>query len=116
MSNNTVYNRMNYRMNYPINNPRPFSEAMDMINSIYGKSKALEAENERLKIELGELKKKEIDLNNLKESEIETVLSSNKIAPRLLFEAIQRIDNRYQFICEDRVTGTTTRIKTEYSA
>lgn len=114
--NNTMCNRMNYKMNYPMNTPRPFSEAMDMINSIYGKNKALEAENERLKIELGESKKREIDLSNLNESEIQTVLSGKKIVPRLLFEAIQRMDNSYDFYCKDRVSGTMTPIKTEYSA
>lgn len=97
----------------------PLSEEMLIVNAInaaYERNRSLQMENESLKSKINELQRDEVNLNNLKEREIQTVLSSNKIPPRLLFEAIQRIDNRYQFYCVDSFTGMTSQIKTEFSA
>ena len=69
----------------------------------------LEEENKELRAKLEGSK----DITKLSEREIETVLKYNSIPPRLLFDAIKRIDDRYTFTCHDNVSGLTHSIVSE---
>lgn len=69
----------------------------------------LEEENKELRAKLEGSK----DITKLSEREIETVLKHNSIPPRLLFDAIKRIDDRYTFTCHDNVSGLTHSIVSE---
>ena len=90
-----------------------FSEGMDFITNMQVRDKEQQKEILRLKEEIKTLKDKSISLDSLSEREIEMVLKSNKIAPRLLFEAITRQDDRYTFYARDSVSGLSFPIKVE---
>ena len=90
-----------------------FSEGMDFISKMQVRDKEQQQEILRLKEEIKTLKDKSISLDSLSEREIEMVLKSNKIAPRLLFEAITRQDDRYTFYARDSVSGLSFPIKVE---
>lgn len=88
-------------------------KALENLSSIRLRDIEQQREIKRLKAELQEFKGREIDLETLSEREIEMVLKSNKIPPRLLFEAIARIEDRYTFFASDKVSGQTYPIKIE---
>jgi len=90
-------------------------KAMENLSSIRLRDIEQQSEIKRLKAELQGLKGREIDLESLSEREIEKVLKSNMIPPRLLFEAIARIEDRYTFFASDNVSGQTYPIKIESS-
>lgn len=46
----------------------------------------------------------------LTEQQIETILKENPCPPRVLFNAIMALDNRYDYYAVDKVLGTKTRI------
>ena len=92
-----------------------FDKAMDLLSSMRVREIERQEEIERLKDEVKSLEKKAVDLTSLRESEIEIVLKSNKIALRLLFESIARQDDRYTFYAVDTITGLTAPIKLENS-
>ena len=80
-----------------------------IVESYETKIKELNSDIDSLKRTLSQ----RADLTKLSESEIDTILKTNKVPPRILFNAIKRIDSRYSFICKDSITGLVTPIKTE---
>lgn len=90
-------------------------KVMESLSSIRLRDIEQQGEIKRLKTELQGLKGREIDLESLSERDIEKVLKSNKISPRLLFEAIARTEDRYTFFASDKVSGQTYPIKIESS-
>lgn len=88
------------------------NDALNKIIEEYkGKISTLEEENKTLKAKTETTK----DITKLTEREVETVLKFNSIPPRLLFDAIKRIDDRYTFTCYDNVSGLTHSIVSEES-
>ena len=91
-----------------------FDKAIEILSSIQQRDNEQQQEIERLQGEVTRLSStKSVDLESLTEREIEKVLKANKIAPRLLFEAIARQDDRYTFYAVDNVTGLTSTIRLE---
>ena len=94
----------------------PLYQLADSLNDIAAQMDSQRAEYEariadlESKLEKGERK---IDLTDLSEKEIETVLSSKKVQPRMLFNALKSRDSRYSFFCYDSVLGNMFPIKTE---
>ena len=88
-----------------------FDKAMDLLTSLRLRDEERQQEMERLKKEVESFKDRHVDLESLSDREIETVLKSNNIAPRLLFEAIARQDGRYTFYAIDNFTGLTSAIR-----
>ena len=90
-----------------------FDKVISLLSDIQLRDEERCKEIVQLKSEVKSLKEKSVDLESLSEREIEIVLKSNKVAPRLLFEAIARQDDRYTFYAIDKVTGLTSTIRLE---
>ncbi len=90
-----------------------FDKVISLLSDIQLRDEERCKEIVQLKSEVKSLKEKSVDLESLSEREIEVVLKSNKVAPRLLFEAIARQDDRYTFYAIDKVTGLTSTIRLE---
>ena len=71
--------------------------------------KHLNSDIDSLKLSLSE----KPDLTKLSEKDIETILKTHNVPPRILFNAIRSQEPRYLFSCYDTVTGLTIPIKTE---
>lgn len=89
-----------------------FDKTADAFSYIQEAIDSRDKEIARLQSELSELKRTK-SLDNLSERDIKYVLDNNEIAPRLLFEAIAKIDGRYIFSAYDTTTGLTSTIKTQ---
>lgn len=94
----------------------PLYQLANSLNGIAAQMDSRKAEYEAriadLESRLANAKRK-VDLTNLSEKEIETVLSSRKIQPRMLFNALKSRDSRYTFFCYDSVLGNMFPIKAE---
>lgn len=94
----------------------PLYQLADSLNDIAAQTDSQKAEYEariaELESRLAKAERK-IDLTDLSEKEIETVLSSKKVQPRMLFNALKSRDSRYSFYCYDSVLGNMFPIKTE---
>ena len=94
----------------------PLYQLANSLNGIAAQMDSRKAEYEAriadLESRLANAERK-VDLTNLSEKEIETVLSSRKIQPRMLFNALKSRDSRYTFFCYDSVLGNMFPIKAE---
>lgn len=86
--------------------------ANDALSVLIADFEAKAKEIEMLKAELEKCKDSK-KLDNLTEKDLKYVLENNRVAPRLLVEALTRYDDRYVFSAYDKVTGLTSTIKVE---
>lgn len=88
-----------------------FEGVFDFIDGLRDKMEGKQEEITRLREENRRLRESQKDLKSLSERDIELILKTYNVAPRILFAAIARQDGRYSFYAYDNETGLKTPIK-----